>query len=95
MDYWKEGMEFLTDNLDLNYGSFHHEYPDTETELIWVTTGGWSENEEVLNQLLLKHEIFWNLYWQKSKKGGYYEFARKIPPKSIYHEEYPIEELLK
>ena len=75
-DYWGEGLELIADNWNLNYGFFKHEYPDTHTEIIEVTTGGWSENEEILNKLCTT--MFWNLYWQESKRGGYYKFQRNL-----------------
>ena len=39
-------------------------------------TGGWSGNEDVIR--VLRENMFWNLYWQKSIRGGHYYFKFKI-----------------
>lgn len=36
-------------------------------------TGGHSTNEGIIESLQ-KHEIFWNLWWQKTERGGHYYF---------------------
>lgn len=38
-----------------------------------LTTGGWSENEEIVD--ILYNKMFWFLWWQESKRGGYYKFV--------------------
>lgn len=38
-----------------------------------LTTGGWSDNEEIID--ILANKAFWLLWWQESKRGGYYKFA--------------------
>ena len=40
--------------------------------ILELTTGGWSENEELINEL--SNTMFWFLWWQESKRGGYYKF---------------------
>jgi len=42
-------------------------------------TGGWSGNEEIIGAL--QKTVFWNLYWEKSIRGGHYYF--EIPKSMI------------
>ena len=46
--------------------------------MLILITGGWSENEEIIN--LISNTMFWLLWWQESKRGGYYrlEIVNKI-----------------
>jgi hypothetical protein len=39
-------------------------------------TGGWSENEELIDNL--SKSFFWNMYWQKSERGGHYYFKGSL-----------------
>lgn len=36
-------------------------------------TAGWSGNEEII-ETLKENTWFWNIYWQKSERGGHYYF---------------------
>lgn len=46
--------------------------------MLILITGGWSENEEIIN--IISNTMFWLLWWQESKRGGYYrlEIVNKI-----------------
>ena len=44
-------------------------------------TGGWSGNEDIISTL--KGTMFWQLYWQGSRRGGHYWF--QLPPKRKHH----------
>jgi hypothetical protein len=37
-----------------------------------MTTGGWSGNESLI--YALQETMWWQLYWQKSERGGLHEF---------------------
>lgn len=39
-------------------------------------TGGWSGNESIVDALQ-NNVLFWNLYWQKSVRGGHHYFIIK------------------
>lgn len=54
-----------------NYGTFDIEGKDN-TITLELTTGGWSDNEQLLNEIA--DTVFWFLWWQESKRGGYYKF---------------------
>lgn len=69
-DYWNQ--DYGTFNLQTGYG----------IATLELTTGGWSENEEIIN--ILANTMFWFLWWQESKRGGYYKF--------IYSEKMKMEE---
>lgn len=40
---------------------------------IYLSTGGWSGNEEILSALRA-NTMFWMMYWWKSQRGGHYWF---------------------
>ena len=41
--------------------------------ILELTTGGWSENEEIMD--IISSTMFWLFWWQESKRGGYYKFV--------------------
>lgn len=43
---------------------------------VTLHTWGWSGNESIIGALK-RNFIFWNTYWQKSRRGGHYYF--RIP----------------
>ena len=53
-------------------------YPDrfdrySRGKKLYLSTGGWGGNEEVVDALQ-RNLIFWPLYWWKSQRGGHYWF---------------------
>lgn len=54
-----------------HYGTFDIEGKDGIVTLE-LTTSGWSENEEIIDTI--SETMFWFLWWQESKRGGYYKF---------------------
>ena len=77
-DVWEDGLNFIENNWNTDYGTIEHEYEDNNKEIIRLATGGWSENEKTIELFSQMYSTFWTLYWQLSKRGGYYEFAREI-----------------
>ena len=59
-----------------HYGNFNQvrktDFVDGRVYCINVSTGGWSENEDVIDDL--QDTMFWVLRWHQSKRGGHYEF---------------------
>ena len=43
-------------------------------------TFGWSDNEEIIEQL--RKTSFWTRYWIMTKRGGHYYFQIKLPKAS-------------
>lgn len=66
-----EGVSLIEKYWTQNYGSFDIEGKDGII-ILELTTGGWSENEELID--ILSTTMFWFLWWQESKRGGYYKF---------------------
>lgn len=68
---WGECIGIIEKYWNDKYGTFDVAGKDNSITLI-LTTGGWSENEEIIN--LISNTMFWFLWWQESKRGGYYRF---------------------
>lgn len=66
-----EGVTIIEKYWNQDYGTFDIESKNGIT-VLELTTGGWSENEEIIN--ILCDKMFWFLWWQESKRGGYYKF---------------------
>jgi hypothetical protein len=63
-------------------GKLHKDrlFKDRKIRTIYMSTGGWSGNEEIICALE-KNLIFWMMYWHKSQRGGHYWF--EIPPLKV------------
>lgn len=68
---WHECINIIEKYWNQDYGTFDIEGKDGIVTLE-LTTGGWSENEEIID--ILSTTMFWFLWWQESKRGGYYKF---------------------
>ena len=66
-----EGISIIEKYWNQNYGTFDIEEKDGII-VLELTTGGWSENEEIID--ILGNTMFWFFLWQESKRGGYYKF---------------------
>jgi len=40
---------------------------------LWLHTGGWSGNEEIMR--VISKSMFWAVYWKVQKRGGHYYFS--------------------
>lgn len=65
------GVSIIEKYWNQEYGTFDIEGKEGII-ILELTTGGWSENEELINEL--SNTMFWFLWWQESKRGGYYKF---------------------
>ena len=72
-------IEILEEKWNRDYGTCEICKEKDGTVTIELTTGGWSENEEIIDKIA--DTMFWFLFWQESKRGGYYKFVYidKIP----------------
>lgn len=68
---FQQGINIIEKYWNQNYGTFDIEGKDGII-VLELTTGGWSENEEIID--ILGNTMFWFLWWQESKRGGYYKF---------------------
>ena len=62
-----EAFKVFTELFDKSYGDIQ-----TDDNLISIHTGGWSENESLINDL--KETAWWFINHSISKKGGHYYF---------------------
>ena len=51
----------------------HQNYCDHEGTKWYLSTGGWSGNEEII-QALKSNYILWVMTWEESRRGGHYIF---------------------
>lgn len=59
------------------FGSFEEERGVSKM-IYRLSTGGWSDNEDMIQALQGNH-LFWTLYWETSRRGGHHTF--EIPHK--------------
>ena len=68
---WNDCIQWIENCWNTDYGTISVKTESTELTLE-LTTGGWSENEYLIN--IISNTLFWFLFWQESKRGGYYKF---------------------
>lgn len=69
---WGKCIRIITQYWDSEYGTIDIEGKDGK-QTLELTTGGWSDNEELIDKI--SDTWFWLLWWQESKRGGYYKFV--------------------
>lgn len=72
---WNKCMEILEESWNTDYGTISIDKTEEGKIIIELTTGGWSENEKIIDEIC--DTMFWFLWWQESKRGGYYKFIYK------------------
>lgn len=50
-----------------------HDYKDKIVHRYYVSTGGWSGNEDLI-RAMQKNHMMWNFNWLESRRGGHYIF---------------------
>ena len=71
---WNKCIELIEKYWNTDYGTFEIcKEKIIGRETLELTTGGWSKNEKILNEI--SDTIFWFLWWQESKRGGYCKFS--------------------
>jgi len=70
---WYACVKRIEEMWNKDYGTFKLTHISSDVKVLELTTGGWSENEEIINQL--SDTFFWFLWWQESHRGGYYKFV--------------------
>lgn len=66
-----ESINIVMQHWNTEYGTISIQ-EEMESIILELTTGGWSENEKFIDEL--SETMFWVLWWQESKRGGYYKF---------------------
>jgi len=69
---WDKCIDLLKRYWNTDYGTFEVCKEKDGTTTVELTTGGWSENEYLID--VICDTWFWFLFWQESKRGGYYKF---------------------
>lgn len=67
-----ECIHIIEKHWNTDYGTISIDKTEEGTIIVELTTGGWSENEELINEIA--DTMFWFLWWFESKRGGYYKF---------------------
>ena len=73
--YEEKGFEGVLDYVIsmLEYGGV-----TKEDELYCITTGGWSEDEDVIHALICFYSLFWYKHYVGYLRGGAYYFAEDM-----------------
>lgn len=71
---WQKCIDILDNHWNKDYGSFKLK-TKKGSQILELYTGGWSENEKII--IDIADTMFWFLWWQESKRGGYYKFIYK------------------
>lgn len=69
---WNTCIQWIEDYWNTDYGTISIDKTEQGKVIVELTTGGWSENEYIID--MLADTMFWFLWWQESKRGGYYKF---------------------
>ena len=69
---WDKCIDIIEEHWNTDYGTCEICKEKDGIKTLELTTGGWSENEELIDQIA--DTMFWLLWWQESKRGGYYKF---------------------
>jgi hypothetical protein len=75
----EEFLERVREEYDGRYGKWHQKHVDEDGENyieVDIRTGGWSDNEEVVNELLANNLIRM-LYYHSWTRGGQHVFRFK------------------
>ncbi len=65
-------VSIIEKHWNTDYGTIEIQ-EDSGSTILELTTGGWSENEKIID--ILCNKWFGFLWWQESKRGGYYKFV--------------------
>lgn len=68
---WGKCIGIIIKYWDSEYGTLDIEGNEGK-QTLELTTGGWSNNEQIIDEIA--NTMFWFLWWQESKRGGYYKF---------------------
>lgn len=73
---WKGILDWVQDTWKHDYG-WHQCFPNADGGYdLRLSTGGWSENEEII--AALENTMFWVFFWEESRRGGHYKFDVRI-----------------
>jgi hypothetical protein len=75
---------FIADHWDHSCGRVDFEVGGPGNWKLIVTTGGWSENEDIIHSIKDRADVgdvrdpwclWWTIHWAESKRGGYFKFG--------------------
>lgn len=72
-------MDYVCEAWEGNYGKIEIT-KDNDYIYYRLVTGGWSENEYII-EALMDNRLFWIKHWYQSTRGGEYKFIFK---KGVY-----------
>ena len=67
-DYWREEKVSEDSYTGMQY--------DTPRQRYYISTAGWSGNEDII-RALKENQLLWSLTWVQSRRGGHYIFEVK------------------
>ncbi len=82
---WKPDDKAFKDLMEYVYELWHLKKWGFKQEgnTYYISTGGWSGNESIIDALTENNFMFWVVCWQSSKRGGHYVF--EIPDYKVWN----------
>lgn len=56
----------------------HTTRPETVVDRYYLSTGGWSGNEDIIRAMTCNNNMLWSTTWVSSRRGGHYVFEIEI-----------------
>jgi len=96
LDPFKKPLVEIIDTIqtmwNFDYGAIKIDKQKEDGYLhIEIHTGGWSDNESVISAL--EQSSWWNIFWQKSHRGGHYWLRAKDMYDDKPKEQAPMEKI--
>lgn len=70
---WLSTLHDIETKFNTDYGVYKIKTKTDYIELE-IHTGGWSENEILINKI--ESSMFWTFFWYESRRGGHYLFRK-------------------
>lgn len=74
--WWSSNMLWKEGDAPHEYRDFKG-YEDKIVHRYYISTGGWSGNEDIIRAMQDNQCLLWTLTWVQSRRGGHYIFESK------------------
>ena len=81
-ELWEYNTREVKEKFNTGYGKYCITIDESTGFIeLEIHTGGWSNNETLVNQL--KDSMFWTFFWYESRRGGHYIFKKPYKKEKI------------